>query len=188
MSVPTFQSENNVRYWQDCGSNRVDHWWHLSCNEVFNFKSSLIIQLVLSNIFCFFCPKKKLNLSQTFRIQRQPNESTFLYISAQLQKKSQDMFVINDPLGQTHCSTSSDTYFHVTFVLFWDILKSAARRSDKTCKIMITSVRDCGSAEWINHCYSRLFAQIDLSWEFCYEEFIFVTFVTALNPSCQISI
>ena len=22
---------NNVRYWWDCGSGRVDHWWHLSC-------------------------------------------------------------------------------------------------------------------------------------------------------------
>ena len=36
MSVPTFinlakQSENNVHYWRDCGSDRVDHWWHLSC-------------------------------------------------------------------------------------------------------------------------------------------------------------
>ena len=24
-------SENNVRHWRDCGSGRVDHWWHLSC-------------------------------------------------------------------------------------------------------------------------------------------------------------
>ena len=24
-------SENNVHYWRDCGSGRVDHWWHLSC-------------------------------------------------------------------------------------------------------------------------------------------------------------
>ena len=30
--------------------------------------------------------------------------------------------VINDPLGQTHSPTSSDLYFHVTFVLFCDIL------------------------------------------------------------------
>ena len=22
--------ENNVRYWRDCGSGRVDHWWHLT--------------------------------------------------------------------------------------------------------------------------------------------------------------
>ena len=34
---PTFQkltkqSENNVRYWRDCRSGRVDHWWHLSCD------------------------------------------------------------------------------------------------------------------------------------------------------------
>ena len=24
-------TENNVRYWRDYGSGRVDHWWHLSC-------------------------------------------------------------------------------------------------------------------------------------------------------------
>ena len=40
-SVPTFQilqnktTENNVRYWRDCGSGRVDHWWHLSCTLSF---------------------------------------------------------------------------------------------------------------------------------------------------------
>ena len=26
----TEQWENDVRYWRDCGSGRVDHWWHLS--------------------------------------------------------------------------------------------------------------------------------------------------------------
>ena len=37
-SVPTFQiwknttTENNVRYWRDYGSGRVDHWWHLFCS------------------------------------------------------------------------------------------------------------------------------------------------------------
>ena len=30
-SSKTKQSENIVRYWRDCGSGRVDHWWHLSC-------------------------------------------------------------------------------------------------------------------------------------------------------------
>ena len=35
--IPTFQiyknktTGNNVRYWHDYGSGRVDHWWHLSC-------------------------------------------------------------------------------------------------------------------------------------------------------------
>ena len=28
-------NENNVQYWQDCGSGRVDHWWHLSCFSLF---------------------------------------------------------------------------------------------------------------------------------------------------------
>ena len=38
---PTFQiyknktTENNVRYWRDYGSGRVDHWWHLSCTSYF---------------------------------------------------------------------------------------------------------------------------------------------------------
>ena len=29
-SSKTKQSENNARYWRDCGSGWVDHWWHLS--------------------------------------------------------------------------------------------------------------------------------------------------------------
>ena len=28
--IKQISSENNVRYWRDCGSGRVDHWWHLS--------------------------------------------------------------------------------------------------------------------------------------------------------------
>ena len=32
-----FLSENNVRYWRDCGSGRVDHWWHLSCIYYFTY-------------------------------------------------------------------------------------------------------------------------------------------------------
>ena len=35
----TYSSENNVHYWPDWGSCRVDHWWRLSC---FSFCSSPI--------------------------------------------------------------------------------------------------------------------------------------------------
>ena len=28
-------TRNNVRYWLDNGSGRVDHWWHLSCKLCF---------------------------------------------------------------------------------------------------------------------------------------------------------
>ena len=28
-------SENNVRYWQNYGSGRVDHWWHLFCTNIY---------------------------------------------------------------------------------------------------------------------------------------------------------
>ena len=28
--IKQISSENNVHYWRDCGSGRVDHWWHLS--------------------------------------------------------------------------------------------------------------------------------------------------------------
>ena len=31
------------------------------------------------------------------------------------------MSVINDPLGQTHSLASNDHYFHLQFVLFYDI-------------------------------------------------------------------
>ena len=37
--------------------------------------------------------------------------------------------VINDPLGQTHSPTKIDHYFHATFVLFCNILKSAYGRT-----------------------------------------------------------
>ena len=29
-------NKNNVRYWRDCGSGRVDHWWH-TCLVLFIF-------------------------------------------------------------------------------------------------------------------------------------------------------
>ena len=67
-------------------------------------------------------------------------------------KNTQDMSLIDDPLGQTHSPSSSDHYFHAKFVLFWDSMKS----TDETrVKIMITIGR--GSASWIK----RLACQID---------------------------
>ena len=36
-SSKTKQIENNVRYWRDCGSGQVDHWWHPSCSTYFHF-------------------------------------------------------------------------------------------------------------------------------------------------------
>ena len=45
-SVPTFQnlakqnkisSGNNVHFWRDCGSGRVDHWWHDICLVYYYF-------------------------------------------------------------------------------------------------------------------------------------------------------
>ena len=57
--------------------------------------------------------------------------------------------VINDPLGQTHSVASSDHYF----LLFCFARSEKWRRTDErtTCaKIVITTGRDCGTAEWIN--------------------------------------
>ena len=59
--------------------------------------------------------------------------------------------VINDPLSQTHSPTSSDHYFHTTFVrfaIFWKVGTDV--RTVICAKIMITTGWDCGSAEWIN--------------------------------------
>ena len=33
-SKKTKQQKNNVRYWRDYGSGRVDNWWHLSCEVI----------------------------------------------------------------------------------------------------------------------------------------------------------
>ena len=36
-------SENNIHYWRDCGSGRVDHWWFLSFRTVLHQILSLKI-------------------------------------------------------------------------------------------------------------------------------------------------
>ena len=51
-SRKTKQSDNNVRYWGDCGSGRVDHWWHLSCYYYFGRS-------------CYFFPLSLLSLKET---------------------------------------------------------------------------------------------------------------------------
>ena len=56
-------SENNVRYWRDCGSGRVDHWWHLSCFFFYFFhpyssESAFVFEFFLQFLLCglFFPP------------------------------------------------------------------------------------------------------------------------------------
>ena len=65
----------------------------------------------------------------------------------------QDMTAINDPLGQTHSSSSSDHIESLNVVLFCEIMKSGDVHADwqtKSANIVITTFRDCGSASWIN--------------------------------------
>ena len=65
------------------------------------------------------------------------------------------MWVINDPLGQTHSLVNSDHYCRLSFVLFCEILKSAYVRTygrTTRAKIVITTGCDLGSASWINLC------------------------------------
>ena len=57
-SVPLFKtkqisSENNVRYWQDCGSDQVDHWWHLSCFHLALKKKSktFLLSILVLHLF-----------------------------------------------------------------------------------------------------------------------------------------
>ena len=59
--------------------------------------------------------------------------------------KLQDMYVINDPLGQTHSPVSRDHNSHLKVVLFCEILKSRDGRTDiqtTRAKIVITTGRD----------------------------------------------
>ena len=42
----TNQSENNVRYWRDYGSGRVDHWWHQSYYEYFYSKMYCVVYFI----------------------------------------------------------------------------------------------------------------------------------------------
>ena len=80
------------------------------------------------------------------------SELEFCLLTIRVRHSWHKICVINDPLGPTHSPTSSDHYFHTTFVSFCDILKSGSGRTDgrtEICaKIMITTGRDCGSAEW----------------------------------------
>ena len=48
-------SENSDRYWRDCGSVHVDHWWHTSCHHYsWKFVLWLGIWAFLLVIYCFF--------------------------------------------------------------------------------------------------------------------------------------
>ena len=41
-------SESNVRYWLDCGSGQVDHWWHLSCWRLHSQRWNLALKYTKS--------------------------------------------------------------------------------------------------------------------------------------------
>ena len=61
------------------------------------------------------------------------------------------MYAINDPLGQTNNSASSDHSFNFKIVLFCKILKVGADgRTSDMCENSDHHGRDCGLAKWIN--------------------------------------
>ena len=78
-------------------------------------------------------PSFKYHIYFTYDIEKVCTMSYTLSIgSFGNRKKKEDICIINDPLGQTHSPTScSDHYFHATFVLFRDILKSGDGRTDE---------------------------------------------------------
>ena len=100
--------------------------------------------LVLHTVFSF---RVKVTAKKMGKL-RNTNSSliVFLLDPRKLQKREDKVRIINDPLGQIHSLTRSDHYFQATFVLcyFTDV------RTEPCAKIMITTGRDCGSAEWIN--------------------------------------
>ena len=57
-----------------------------------------------------------------------------------------DVCAINGPFGQTHSPNSSDHCSRLKIVLFCENLKVGRTTH---AKILITTGRDCGSAEWI---------------------------------------
>ena len=71
ISVLTFQiyqnktTEHNGRYWRDCGSGRVDHWWHLSCWSTM----PTTVPAGSDHYFHTDCPS--VHPSQNFKIKRQ---------------------------------------------------------------------------------------------------------------------
>ena len=60
-SSKTKQSENNVRYWRDCGSGRVDHWWHLpkNCSLVIPWEHFYLASGTITFLRCDSCVRKK---------------------------------------------------------------------------------------------------------------------------------
>ena len=127
-------SEINFRYWRDCESGRVDHWWHLSC---------IVLFLRISND----------NTVDAYRYYLYDFRTGYV-LNCMNRMLSKTHCAINDPLGQTH---SSNHYFHLKIVLFRGILKNFDLPTDvqtdewtTLVKIVITIGLDCGSDSWID--------------------------------------
>ena len=69
----TKQSENNVRYWRDCGSGRVDHWWHLFCKNMIkshkfvNVSGAFLVMNIKKPKISKFCSLKNWNHSKSLQ-------------------------------------------------------------------------------------------------------------------------
>ena len=62
----------------------------------------------------------------------------------------QDIFVINDPLGQTKKPASSYLYFYLKFVLFF-VIFNWGRTDMEKCENSDPYGRDCGLVAWIKN-------------------------------------
>ena len=71
-------------------------------------------------------------------------KNSFLLCTVMAETIQKKTCAINDPFGQTRCPASSDHYSH----LKW---KSETDVQTPHVQIVISSCRDCGSAEWINN-------------------------------------
>ena len=81
---------------------------------------------------------------QLHEMEAEDNGGKYYNVIVFVIKSQQDMRVFNNP----SVPPVAIIYFQTKFVLFCDFLKSGTIST--LVKIVITIVRDCGSAEWIN--------------------------------------
>ena len=69
-------SEANVRCWRDCGSGRVDHWWHLSCLPL-RINDNCIVAMIILHLPCHCSDILQFNNTNGFSLTK--NHGTYLF-------------------------------------------------------------------------------------------------------------
>ena len=105
--------QNNVRYRRDCGSGRVDHWWHLSCCSFF----FLFFEKMLNN--CWLC----CSLFRVFWILKETTEWGEATLGKQNRSSSFTVVLV--------CTTTTGFYYPLTHDI---LLTSSTPQENNSCE------------------------------------------------------